>query len=64
MLNTLVYYVQHLFFFFIVEKVTEEKSNAFLAAYGKGGKKNLSIFALLISRKHTDNTVISTVHTF
>ena len=47
-----------------MEKVTEEKSNAFLAAYGKGGKKNLSIFALLISRKHTDNTVISTVHTF
>lgn len=25
---------------------------------------NLSIFALLISRTHTDNTVISTVHTF
>lgn len=43
----------------------EEKINAFLAAYGKGEKeKNHSIFALLISRKPTDNTAISTVHTF
>lgn len=50
------------YFFFITEKVTEEKSNTVLAAYGKGGKeKNLSIFVLLISRKHADNTVISTV---
>jgi len=43
----------------------EEKSSASLAAYGKGGKeKNLPTFALLIRRKHTDNTAISTVHTF
>lgn len=54
-----------IFFFFIMGKVTEEKSNGFWAAYGKGGKeKNFSIFALLISRKHTAKTVISTVHTF
>jgi len=51
--------------FSITEKITVEKCNVYLAAYGKGGKeKNLSIFALLISRKHTDNTVISTVHMF